>query len=454
MHRTYFGTDGIRDVAGQGLLAPDVVQACGRALGRMLKDQHGTARVLAGRDTRRSGPALLDQLAEGLLDAGHTLCDGGVLTTPAVQTLAREENFDLAVVVSASHNPAADNGLKFFGRDGRKLSDAIELRIEALMDAELREPTRCGGSGARWDDPAAQRRYLRFLREDCFPQLDLTGWNLVLDCAHGAASDLGPKLLRSFGAQVTAFGVQPDGLNINAGAGVFHVADLARPVAQHHARLGIALDGDADRVLLVDESGTVRDGDHMLGVLAADLAQRGALDGHVMVSTVMANLGLVQRCRQLGVKCELTPVGDRHVSAAMDRLQAVLGGEQSGHIIFRRGARWFGDGLYTAMRLLEVMQRTGLSLATLAAPVRKFPQKLVNVSVARRAPLDELAALSALRQRIENELGADGRVLLRYSGTELLLRVMVEGPEESQVNRMAAELAEEARRCLAESPQS
>lgn len=448
MSRKYFGTDGIRDVAGVGLLAPEVVRACGRALGALLAASGTEARVLAGRDTRRSGPELLDQLAEGLLDHGHVLSDGGVLTTPAVQTLAREEGFDLAVVVSASHNPAADNGLKFFGRDGRKLPDATELRIEALIDEELANPRMIGRSGHRLADPAAARRYVRFLREVCFPELDLSGRILVLDCAHGAAADIGPRALRSFGAEVIARGVSPDGLNINAGAGVFHVAELAAPVAVHSACIGIALDGDADRALFVDECGAVRDGDHMLGVFAADLATRGLLDGRALVSTVMANIGLVQRCKQLGLHCELTPVGDRHVAAGMDRLKAVLGGEQSGHIIFRQGSRWYGDGLYTALRMLEIMARTGLSLSALTAPIRKFPQCLLGVRVAKRVALDQVPELMQAQAAVEARLGADGRVLLRYSGTELLLRVMVEGPDEATVAAMGEELAVVARRCL------
>ncbi|MSR74303.1 MAG: phosphoglucosamine mutase [Planctomycetes bacterium] len=448
MSRMYFGTDGIRDVAGEGLLAPAVVRACGRALGRLLADNGNQARVLAGRDTRRSGAELLDQLAEGLLAHGHQLCDGGVLTTPAVQTIAREEGFDLAIVVSASHNPAADNGLKFFGHDGRKLPDATEQRIETLLDEELEQPSVVARAGSRVTDPAAARRYMRFLREACFPDLDLSGRTLVLDCAHGAAYDIAPKALRMFGAEVLTRGVAPDGWNINAGVGVFHVAELHAQVSSSGACLGIALDGDADRVMLMDELGVVRDGDHMLGVFAADLATSRLLEGRTLVSTVMANLGLVKRCRQLGVHCELTPVGDRHVAAAMHKLQSVLGGEQSGHIIFRQGTRWFGDGLYTALRMLEIMSRTGLSLGALAAPVAKFPQCLLNVRVAQRVPLLQLPDLARAQAEVEARLGADGRVLLRYSGTELLLRVMVEGPDEVTVNAMADELASVARRCL------
>ena len=445
--RKWFGTDGIRDVAGMGLLTPAMVSACGRALGRMLAEK-GRARVLAGRDTRESGPLLLDQLAEGLLDHGHTLHDAGVLTTPAVQLLAREEHFDLAIVVSASHNPAEDNGLKFFSADGRKLADEREHEVERLMELELASASRGTGGGERVNDPGAARRYLHHIRHTLFPDLDLSRRTIVLDCAHGAAHTIGPELLRLFGARVITRGTAPDGRNINAGAGVFAVGDLAGPVRSHQALLGLALDGDADRVLLMDETGTVRDGDHMLGLLAADLLARGQLTNNVLVSTVMANFGLMQRCRQLGIHCELTPVGDRHVAAAMDRLDAAVGGEQSGHIIFRQGERRFGDGLYTALRILEVLERTSLPLSTLSDSVRKFPQLLLNVRVSRRAPLEELAELMAAQQRVEQALRGDGRVVLRYSGTELLLRVMVEGADEALVDRGAREIADAARRVL------
>jgi len=445
--RKWFGTDGIRDVAGQGLLAPEAVLACGRALGRMLAAR-GRARVLAGRDTRESGPVLLDQVRAGLLDYGHVIYDAGVLTTPAVQLLAREENFDLAIVVSASHNPAKDNGLKFFSSDGRKLADERETELECLLEEELVSATRGCGGGESVADTGAARRYLHHMRYRLFPDLDLSRRTIVLDCAHGAAHTIGPELLRLFGARVIARGVAPDGRNINAGVGVFAVGELAEPVKLSGAALGLALDGDADRVLLVDETGQLRDGDHMLGLLAADLLARGQLTNNVLVSTIMANFGLMHRCRQLGIRCELTSVGDRHVAMAMDKLGAVVGGEQSGHIIFRDGERRFGDGLYTALRILEVMERTGLSLSALTKTVSKYPQVLLNVRVARRAPLEELSELTEECRRVEAELAQQGRVVLRYSGTELLLRVMVEGPDQSMVERSARAIADAARRCL------
>jgi phosphoglucosamine mutase len=447
--RKYFGTDGIRDVAGQGLLAAPRIRELGWALGAYLHQRQPAARVLVGRDTRASGPSILEGLAPGITGAGHRLLDGGILSTPAVQSLCREEAFDLAIVISASHNPARDNGIKLFGSDGRKLPDDAELLIEELMDeaAAGRVPPR-GPKGSVERDDAAGQRYLRFLREDCLPDLDLSGMRVVLDCAHGAASELGPELLESFGAQVDTRGAAPDGLNINDGAGVFFVEELGEGVQARGAVLGMALDGDADRVLVVDETGIPRDGDHVMGILAADLKERGALHGDRLVTTVMANLGLRVYLKSLDIACDMVPVGDRFVASRMAETGAVLGGEQSGHVIFRSGDRWFGDGLYTALRLLDVIGRCGRPLSELAARVEKFPQVLVNVPVQRKTPIEQLEELRATAERCEAELGGEGRVLLRYSGTEPLLRVMVEGRDAARIEDLAQQMVDVVRRLL------
>lgn len=449
MSRQFFGTDGIRDVAGQGLLSPDLVTAYGCAIGAWLREQTPAGRVLVGRDTRASGPVLLDQLAGGFLAAGHDVVDGGVLPTPAVQTLSREEDFDLAIVISASHNPAADNGLKFFGSDGRKLADEAEESIESGIAAVVGNgsPAPAEGPGARRTDTAAGARYLEFI-ERCFPDLSLKGVTLVLDCAHGAGTDLAPAALADLGATLHVRGNSPDGSNINDGAGVFHVAELGALVKQHGAALGMALDGDADRVLLVDEMGDVRDGDHMLGLLAADLKGRGALPGDRLVTTVMANLGLKVHLANHGIACDMVPVGDRFVATRMAECDGVLGGEQSGHIIFRDGARWYGDGLYTALRVLDVMQRTRKPLSALAAGIEKFPQVLVNVPVREKPPLDEVCELVTAKAAAEEDLGDEGRVVLRYSGTEPLLRVMVEGRELDRVKGHVDAMVAAAKRGL------
>lgn len=451
MGRKYFGTDGIRDVAGRGLLAPAMVRALGEAAGRVLqRERPGVrARVLAGRDTRRSGAGILGGLAAGLLEAGHELVDGGVLTTPAVQALCREEGFDLAVVISASHNPAADNGIKIFGADGRKLSEAAEEELEGLMDQALAgELTPGGGGGRRVGDTGAGERYLRFLCGVCFPALDLAGMGLVLDCANGAATELAPRALELLGASPLLRGASPDGDNINAGVGVFHVEELGPLVLHERAALGMALDGDGDRVLMVDERGRLVDGDHMLGLLAAHMKAAGRLTGDLLVTTVMANLGLQRHLESLGIRVETVPVGDRFVAEAMAAGDGVLGGEQSGHVIFREGGRWFGDGLYTALRILQVMQETGRPLSELAGGVRKFPQRLVNVRVTAKPPVEDVEELAARRDAVQQRMGRDGRVLLRYSGTEPLLRVMVEGRHPAEVEAAAEELAEAARRAL------
>ena len=449
MSRKYFGTDGIRDAVGAGNLAPERVRVTGRAVGAWLLATAGRAgRVLAGLDTRASGPGILAGLAEGLRAHGHEVVDGGVLPTPAVQALCRDEGYDLAIVVSASHNPARDNGIKFFGADGRKLGDASEQAIEALMDGPPSAPAAGTLAGKLVADPGAGDRYLATLGSGDLSGLDLAGWTVVLDCANGAASELAPRALRDFGAEVLVRGAEPDGQNINAGCGVFHVADLGEEVRASGAVLGMALDGDADRVLFVDETGAVREGDHVLGLLAADLKERRALEGDLLVTTVMANMGLSVFLQEHGVTLESVSVGDRFVAARMDATGAVLGGEQSGHVIFRREDRWSGDGLYTALRVLEVMRRTGRPLSDLARGIEKYPQRLINVEVSSKPPLAEVGDLLAATAEAEASFGGAGRVVLRYSGTESLLRVMVEGRDGDQVEAVATRLAEQARELL------
>jgi phosphoglucosamine mutase len=288
---------------------------------------------------------------------------------------------------------------------------------------------------------------VKFIRQVC-PNLDLRGVRLVVDCAHGAASLIAPELLERFGAHVVLLGAEPDGTNINDGAGVFHVGGLGPIVRKTRASLGLALDGDADRVLLVDETGEVRDGDHMLGILAEDLLRRGLLSGHRVVTTIMANLGLLVHLKRLAVTCDLVPVGDRYVAARMAESGAAVGGEQSGHVIFNESPRWFGDGLYTALRVLEIIGRTGRPLSDLAAGVEKFPQVLKNVTVVRKPPLDSLVPLREATRAAEAELEGEGRVVLRYSGTEPLLRVMVEGRSQSRIEVLADHLAAVAARAI------
>jgi phosphoglucosamine mutase len=445
--RKYFGTDGIRDVAGQGLLADDRVRAYGRAFGRFIGSRSPQGRVLIGRDTRASGPEIVALLAEGLTASGLAVVDGGVLTTPAVQTLCREEEYDSAIVVSASHNPAADNGIKVFGSDGRKLPDDAEAELERLIDDA---PPDAPGvpAGEVTTDPGLEDRYLAFIRETCFSSLDLRGKTVILDCAHGAASHLGPRLFDLFEARDIVFHAQPDGENINRNAGVFHVQNLRDAVQLNSPAIAIALDGDADRALFLDERGELRDGDHVLGLLAEDMHRRKILPSDVVVTTVMANLGLSHFLRKLGVRQETVAVGDRHVAARMEEKGAALGGEQSGHIIFREGPRWFGDGLYTALRVLDVMARSGRPLSELCAGVEKFPQVLRNVTVRKKLPPESVPPLAQAIRDAEEALGTDGRVLVRYSGTESIFRVMIEGRVAAMVSSLAERIAAVAAKAL------
>jgi phosphoglucosamine mutase len=449
LKRRFFGTDGIRGEAFVGLLAKDQVSAYGQALGVWLARKRHDARVLIGRDTRRSGPLLQSLLAAGIVGSGHHVVDGGVLPTPAVQSLCREMGFDLAIVISASHNPAQDNGIKFFGSDGRKLPDEAEELIEAHILSTLQqtlEPV-AGRAGHSLVDLSLAERYVSGLVAR-FQNLRLEGQRIVLDCANGAASWVAPEALKRLGADVLVRGASPDGDNINAGCGVFHVAELGPVVREERAVLGAALDGDADRMLLVDEHGHERDGDHILGLLASHLDQNGALPNSTLVTTVMANLGLKVYLEEHGIRCEMTPVGDRHVAEGMAVSGAALGGEQSGHIIFREGHAWYGDGLYTLLRILEVMAERKLGLAELCQGIEKYPQRLINVVVGKKPPLDGLPALVAAKARAEERMGGTGRVLLRYSGTESLLRVMVEGKDLALVEELAEDLASVAREAL------
>jgi phosphoglucosamine mutase len=446
--RKYFGTDGIRDRAGRGLLAPERVRAYGRALGRYVATRKAGGRVLIGRDTRASGPAISSQLCEGLTAHGLSAVDAGTATTPAIQALCREEDFDLGVVVSASHNPAEDNGIKVFGGDGRKLGDAEEAEVERLVD-EDRGPQAPASGGRLTADPGAESRYVKFVRETCLPRLDLANFAVVLDCAHGAASHVGPRLLDAFGARISVFHAEPDGTNINREAGVFFAERLREYVLDRAPAVGVALDGDADRALFIDEGGALRDGDDVLGVLAADLKRRGLLAGARVVTTVMSNFGLTVHLRRHGIAQETTGVGDRYVAARMAETGAILGGEPSGHLILRDGNRWHGDGLLTALRVFDVMRRAEKTLAELCAGIEKFPQVLLNVPVASKPPVEDVPGLAAAIRSAEAALGGEGRVLLRYSGTESILRVMVEGREEAKVRRLAEELADVARRASA-----
>ncbi len=438
-----FGTDGLRARAGEPPMDPESLRRVGAALGVLLQGS-GTEqkRVLVGNDGRESASWILEALAQGLHGADVAVADAGLLTTPALAFLCRTQPVDAAIMLSASHNPAHDNGLKVFGADGRKLSDDLERRLEVLA-AELRP--------AELKTPRIRERgeLLRTYEDhlaNCFPDLDLTGLRIVVDAANGGGSLLAPTVLRSLGAEVIPVCCEPDGFNINDGCGALHPEAAVAAVQAERAHLGICLDGDGDRGIFVDEHGTVRDGDDQLAAFGADLLRRGELPQATVVATVMSNLGLHRALQQAGIRVHTTPVGDRHVGQAMREHGFGLGGEQSGHILFAGKGHLTGDGLFTALWLLSLPGIRERGLSSAFAAFRRFPQLLRNVPVRSKPDLDSIPAIAAASQAVRDELGQDGRLVLRYSGTESLCRVMVEGPDAAQVERLTSGLADVIRR--------
>lgn len=434
-----FGTDGVRGLAGKPPLSTDFVRRLGWATGRVLALHEPTRphAVFVVRDTRASGPALLRALADGLGAAGYAVWDGGVLPTPAVAALLPGLPVAAGAVLSASHNPAPYNGIKLFNPLGMKIDDAWEDAIERLA---LEEETAIAPAPRIKPFPAARARYADFLFRAWPAGLSLRGVPIVLDCAHGAASTVAPALFRRLGARVTVLSASPSGRNINRGCGALHPEALARAVRRARARLGVAFDGDADRAIFVDESGRVRDGDAVLLVTARALQARGRLRGNAVAVTVMTNLGLIRALESLGIRAEVTPVGDKHVWRGMVKSGAVVGGEPSGHVIFREFLPT-GDGILTALHVLAVLAETGRPFSALTSLAVEYPQALVNVVVKERVPLEKIPGFTAAVAGIEKSLGATGRTLIRYSGTEPLLRVMIEGPDRAVITAHAERLA-------------
>lgn len=442
MARQLFGTDGIRGVAGQYPLDPQTVTAAGVALGEWVRARHsGHPAILIGIDTRESGAGLAAQLAGGAARAGVRPCFAGLITTPGVAHLAKTGDFAAGVMISASHNPYQDNGVKVFDHSGFKLPDeeelALEQRIFALTDTEL-EP-----QPARLDvNPGLAQSYLDFLASTFPHRLD--GLRLVLDCANGAATHLARDLFARLGADVIAIGSRPDGRNINLNCGALHTDGLRQAVLDSAAQAGVAFDGDADRAILVSSSGRIINGDAILLILAGKLLSDSRLADRngqpAVVATVMSNFGLEVALKDKGIRLLRTAVGDKYVLEEMLRCGIPLGGEQSGHVILTDYATT-GDGMLTALRVLEVMKQSGQPLDSLAAGLQVFPQLLVNVRVKKKRPLEELAS-------VQNEIGAAmaefngaGRVVVRFSGTEPLARVMVEGPVPERVEHYAYSIA-------------
>ena len=434
----YFGTDGVRGVANRDL-SPELAFRLGLAAGTVFKDRGIADAVLIGRDTRLSGHMLQGALTAGFCSAGVNVFDGGVLTTPAVAYLAAAMGRCVGVVVSASHNTAEDNGVKFFGCEGYKLDDETLEAVEALIDDKPGSEDRPGGNGLGWAKPFPDgtTRYIDHLVASIGVRLD--GLKIVVDCANGAASDLGPQALRQAGAQVIAIHDQPDGWNINRDCGSTHLASLQEAVQKWDAQAGIAFDGDADRLLAVDHTGKVVDGDQIMVIFALHLRQLGKLKGPVVV-TVMSNLGLKEAFAEAGIDVLETQVGDRFVLQEMLETGAVLGGEQSGHIILL-DASVTGDGILTALQLLSVMKETGKPLAELASQMERFPQVLVNTPVGTKEGWDADPVIAEAIREAEDVLAGRGRLLVRPSGTEQLIRVMAEGPDAAVLQDLAEKLA-------------
>ncbi len=432
-----FGTDGIRGVAGKAPLDQATVYAVGLALAHHL----GAApRVLLGMDTRESSAWIAAALTAGLRAGGAEVESAGVVTTPAVAYLTVARGFSTGVVISASHNPWEDNGIKLFGRDGYKLPDAVELAIEEEIFRRLEQRAPVGESEAAPEVNEADRaEYARFLLA-AVPELSLDNRRIVIDCANGAASAVAPQLFAGMEGEVIVTHASPDGRNINAGCGALHPEIVAAEVLRHGAGLGITFDGDADRALFADEHGRVVNGDAVLLLAARDLQSRGLLAGDTVVATTMSNMGLEAALKRSGIAMLRAPVGDKYVLEQMLATGATLGGEQSGHIIFS-GRSTTGDGLLTALLVLDVMHRTGKSLAELTADLKVFPQVIVNVKVREKLPLLGIPAVAEKIAAAEAALEDSGRVVIRYSGTEALARVMIEAESEELMHRHAEAIA-------------
>lgn len=438
-----FGTDGIRARAGEGPLRPEALLRLSRVTAAFARSQKWRPLALMAHDGRRSAGMIGASFAAGLLAEGFELRELDLLTTPGLAYSTKKENAGLGIMISASHNPAEDNGIKIFGPKGSKLSSEAEASIEnSYFDKTARSMSGTADHpGKRYPAPAIADRYLENLARHALPGMRLTGMRLVVDASNGAGSHVAPTLFRSLGARIVPIFCSPDGRNINRGCGAVHPQALARRVRKEKAHLGIALDGDGDRAIFADDRGEILDGDGTLFVLARDLLARRKLAKKTVVATVMSNLGLRVALAELGVTLRFVGVGDRQVVEALQGEKLSLGGEQSGHIVFGKDFGYLGDGLYTALRLLDVMRRAKKPLSELRRPLRRFPQVLRNVRVASKPPFEQRPRIVQSLRGVESRLGENGRVLLRYSGTEPLARVMVEGPDLPSITNWAEEIA-------------
>jgi len=444
-----FGTDGVRGVANQDPMTSEMAMRIGRAAAHVFRDSSRRHRVVIGKDTRLSGYMIESALTSGLCSMGIDVLLVGPVPTPGIAFLTRSLRADAGVVISASHNPYEDNGIKFFGRDGFKLPDALEARMEELIFSgaiDAIRPTAAEiGKAVRIDD--AIGRYNEYVKSSLPRGMDLTSLRVVVDSANGAAYKIGPRILLELGADVISLYDQPNGMNINQGCGSLHPEVISRAVIANRAHVGIAYDGDADRVILCDENGKVVDGDAVMAICALHMLRQGRLKHNTLVATVMSNLGLELALREAGGRLVRASVGDRYVMEQMLDGGYNLGGEQSGHLIFL-DHNTTGDGLITALQVVSIMKQDGKPLSALAACMRTYPQVLLNVKVKEKR---DLASLPDVVQRIaalEKKLEGNGRLLVRYSGTEPKLRIMLEGDDEAEITRYAEELAELVRKSI------
>jgi phosphoglucosamine mutase len=437
MGQKLFGTDGVRGRAGEFPLDPPTIARLGAAIVGALPRSAGS-RVLIGRDTRESGPWIERELVRGVRESGAAVVSAGVIPTPAVAYLTEAMAFDCGIVISASHNPYDDNGIKLFSGEGEKFDETLEAKIESAMAISSRAPgPEIGPSPQTHDFVGAYIAHARTALPDV---VSLRGTRIAIDCANGATATVAPRLFRELGFDVTVLNATPDGRNINLNCGSTHLEGLRSAVSSGKHRLGIAFDGDGDRCLLVDHAGDVVDGDAILLICAKHLKTHGELHGNEIVATVMSNIGLELALREVGIGLRRTPVGDKYVMAELLAHKLSLGGEQSGHIIFT-DYLFTGDGIVTALNVLRVVGDTGRELADLARPCVRYPQVLVNLRVREKRDLGSVPAIAAAITDLERKLEGQGRLLVRYSGTEPLLRIMVEGQDQSRIDHWAHELA-------------
>jgi phosphoglucosamine mutase len=449
--RKYFGTDGIRGKVGTPPITPEFILKLGWALGRVLTRTHPQLKnkVLIGKDTRISGYMFESALEAGLSAAGVNIRLLGPMPTPAIAYLTRTFHAQAGIVISASHNPFSDNGIKFFSGSGTKLPDELELAIEAEMELPMQTvPSDQLGKAQRIEDAAG--RYIEFCKSTIPYDVNLKGLKIVVDCAHGATYHIAPNVLSELDAEVIPIGTEPNGLNINLNCGSTYPKTLQRAVLEHQADLGIALDGDGDRLMMVDAQGAVIDGDELLFIIAKSRKEAGNLQGAV-VGTVMSNLGLEQALQELDIDFLRAKVGDRYVLEMLQQHRGTLGGESSGHIICLDRTTT-GDGIITALQVLAVCIHTGLPLHELKAGMYKYPQRMINVPLSRKLDVVNLPEVQAAVRHAEQQLSQQGRVLLRSSGTEPLLRVMVEGTDARQIEEISQQLAEVVKTVVAEVP--